>query len=158
MDVVTIGAYGRTEDAFFAALQEARVATFCDVRRRRGVRGHEYAFANSGRLQARLAELDIAYVHRIDLSPSLAVRRAQEAAGAERGIARRARTRLGEAFAGAYEAEVLDGLDAGALLDELGAAGPLVLFCVEREPAACHRGLLAARLAEAGASVTHLTP
>ncbi len=86
------------------------------------------------------------------------MRRAQEAADAQRGIARRARTRLGEAFVQAYEAEVLDGLDAGALLAELGAAGPLALFCVEREPAACHRGLLAARLAEAGAHVTHLTP
>ena len=30
----------------------------------------EYAFANSQRLQGRLAELGIAYVHRLDLAPS----------------------------------------------------------------------------------------
>ncbi len=78
-DVFTIGAYGWSEPAFFAALEAAGVATFCDVRRRRGVRGYEYAFVNSSRLQQRLGELGIAYVHRIDLAPSNEVRQAQYA-------------------------------------------------------------------------------
>ena len=60
--IVTIGAYGYDADRFFAALQGAGVDTFCDVRRRRGVRGSEYAFANRARLEARLAELGIRYV------------------------------------------------------------------------------------------------
>ena len=58
------------------------VDTFCDLRARRGVRGREYAFANSQRLQARLAELGIRYVHRLDLAPSAATRSQQHAADA----------------------------------------------------------------------------
>ncbi len=50
--IVTIGVYGFEEEEFFAALANARVDLFCDVRRRRGVRGARYAFANSQRLQA----------------------------------------------------------------------------------------------------------
>ena len=61
--IVTIGAIGYTAESFFQALQNANVDTFIDVRRRRAVRGREYAFANSQRLQARLAELGIRYVH-----------------------------------------------------------------------------------------------
>ena len=46
---VTLGVYGFTPSAFFEALQRAGVDTFCDIRWRRGVRGREYAFANSAR-------------------------------------------------------------------------------------------------------------
>jgi uncharacterized protein (DUF488 family) len=157
-DVLTIGAYGWDADRWFAALREARVATLCDVRRRRGVRGPEYAFANSARLQARLAAEGIGYVHHPELSPSAAVREAQAALDAGRGIARRARSELSPAFVAAYERECLTDFDAEAFLAELTAAGPACLFCVEREPAACHRSLLAARLADAGARVRHLVP
>lgn len=52
LNVVTIGVYGYTPETFFAALQEAGVDLLCDIRQRRGVRGAEYAFANSQRLQA----------------------------------------------------------------------------------------------------------
>ncbi len=52
--IVTIGAIGYSAEAFFRALQQAGVDTFVDVRRRRAVRGADYAFANSQRLQARL--------------------------------------------------------------------------------------------------------
>lgn len=158
VDVLTIGAYGWNEPAFFAALEAAGVATFCDVRRRRGVRGSEYAFVNSNRLQQRLAELGIAYVHRIDLAPSNEVRQAQYAVDSAAGVGKRARTDLSEAFVRAYEAERLRDFDARAFLDELGGDGPVVLFCVEREPSACHRGLVAHCLAAAGAKVAHLTP
>ncbi len=61
--IVTIGVYGRSEADFFDTLQQAHVDLFCDIRARRGVRGSEYTFANSQRLQARLAELGIAYRH-----------------------------------------------------------------------------------------------
>ena len=80
--IVTIGAIGYTADAFFSALQEAGVDTFVDVRRRRAVRGAAYAFANSQRLQARLAELGIRYLHRLDLAPPTTVRQQQAAADA----------------------------------------------------------------------------
>ncbi|MDE0480996.1 MAG: DUF488 family protein [Candidatus Poribacteria bacterium] len=59
---------------------KADVDTFCDIRSRRGVRGATYAFANSKRLQARLAELGIRYIHRKDLGPTKAVREKQAAA------------------------------------------------------------------------------
>lgn len=157
-DVLTIGAYGWNEPAFFAALESAGVATFCDVRRRRGVRGSEYAFVNSNRLQQRLAELGITYVHRIDLAPSNEVRQAQYAVDSATGVGKRARTELSDAFVRVYEAERLHEFDAPAFLDELAGDGPVVLFCVEREASACHRGLVADRLGAVGAQVVHLTP
>jgi len=155
-DVLTIGAFGWSEAGFFAALQEAHVGLFCDVRRRRGVRGPAYAFVNSARLQARLAEIGIPYVHRLDLAPSEHVRCVQAEADAREGIAKRARSRLGDAFVAAYTAEHLASFDARAFLDETADKRPVCLFCVEREPAACHRSLLAAALEDAGAVVEHL--
>ena len=79
-EFVTIGAHGWDAERFFSALLAAGVDTFCDLRARRGVRGREYAFANSQRLQARLAELGIRYIHRLDLAPSAATRSQQHAA------------------------------------------------------------------------------
>jgi hypothetical protein len=78
--IVTIGVYGFDEDSFFEALCKAKVDTFCDIRSRRGVRGSTYAFANSLRLQTRLAELGIRYLYRKDLAPTQAVRDRQAAA------------------------------------------------------------------------------
>jgi len=49
--VATIGVYGFDLDSFLAALREANVRQLLDVRQRRGVRGPEYAWANSQRLQ-----------------------------------------------------------------------------------------------------------
>jgi len=157
-DVLTIGAYGWSEGAFFDALSPARPGVFCDIRRRRGVRGPEYAFVNSTRLQRRLAELGIAYAHRLDLAPPQEIRAVQARADARDRVAYRERSRLGEEFIAAYTAACLDGFDAPAFIDELGGGGPICLFCVEREPLACHRSLVANRLAEAGATVHHLRP
>ena len=70
--IVTIGVYGFDEARFFEALRKVKVDTFCDIRNRRGVRGSTYAFANSLRLQARLAELGIRYLYRKDLAPTKA--------------------------------------------------------------------------------------
>jgi uncharacterized protein (DUF488 family) len=158
VEVLTIGAHGWSVAAFFDALVRAQVGVFCDLRRRRGVRGAEYAFANSARLQRRLDELDIAYVHRLDLAPSAALRQTQYAVDEAMGVAKRDRTRLGPAFASAYVDECLAEFDAAGFLTELGAEGPICLFCVEREPAACHRSLVAALLARNGATVRHLLP
>lgn len=160
LDLYTIGVYGWTEPAFFAALQAAGIDTFCDIRARRGVRGSEYAFANSARLQAHLAALGIRYLHRPDLAPSEATRSAQHMADEATHTARRQRSELSPAFVASYESEVLAGFDSAAFVASLDpAAHRVVLMCVEREPSACHRGLLAARLAaDLGLEVTHLTP
>ena len=157
-EFVTIGVYGFDEAGFFQALQDAGVDTFCDLRRRRGVRGSAYAYANSQRLQGRLAELGIRYIYRSDLAPSLEVRRAQEAADKANKTAKRKRTVLGTAFVEAYRRESLDGFDSHQFVVELGEESRVVaLFCVEHLPAACHRSLVAERLeVELGTTVRHL--
>ena len=58
-----------------------------------------------------------------------------------------------------YTDEILDRADLEAIVAELPADGASALLCVERDPEACHRGLIAERLAaEHGLSVTHLRP
>jgi len=72
--IVTIGIYGFDAERFFQALQNTHIDTLCDIRDRRGVRGSDYTFANSTRLQQRLAELNIRYIHLKRLAPSQEVR------------------------------------------------------------------------------------
>ncbi|MCS6845668.1 MAG: DUF488 domain-containing protein [Caldilineales bacterium] len=158
--IVTIGVYGWTEPEFLAALAAAEVDTLVDVRARRGVRGAAYAFANSQRLQAGLAAAGIRYLHRGDLAPSRALRAQQAVADKEQRTAKRQRHALSPEFVVGYWQERLAALDSRRFLAELGPDARVVaLFCVEREPAACHRSLLAQRLAdELGVAVQHLTP
>ena len=147
--IITIGVYGFDESSFFEALCKAEVDTFCDIRSRRGVRGATYAFANSMRLQARLAELGIRYIHRKDLGPTKTVREKQAAADKATKIAKRKRTALGEAFIEAYHTECLAAFEPQNLLDELASDARVVaLFCVEKVPEACHRSLVADKLAK----------
>ena len=158
--IVTIGVYGFDESSFFEWLREANVDTFCDIRSRRGLRGATYAFANSRRLQARLAELGIRYIHRKDLAPTNTVRDRQAEADRATKTDKRKRTGLGDAFVEAYHAECLATFDAVGLLDDLEADTQVVaLFCVEREPEACHRSLLANKLATVlNLEVEHIMP
>ena len=157
---VTVGVYGFTADAFFQALQGAGVDTFCDIRWRRGVRGREYAFANSGRLQQRLAELGVRYLHLRDLAPTPELRLRQAAADKAEGTTKRKRAALGEVFIIGYREERLAAFDSRRFVEQLGSgARTVALFCVEREPAACHRSLLAERLRQdLDVEVVHLTP
>lgn len=158
--IITIGAIGYSADAFFSALLDAGVDTFIDIRRRRAVRGAAYAFANSQRLQARLAELGIRYIHRLELAPPAAVRQRQAEADAAAGVAKRKRTELSPTFVALYRREVLASFDPQSLRDDLPPdAAVIALMCVEREPAACHRSLLAEELRQAwGVEVEHLVP
>lgn len=158
--IVTIGVIGFDADGFFHALRAAGVDTLIDIRRRRAVRGREYAFANSNRLQARLAELGIRYRHRLDLAPPKAARERQAAADKAAGVATRKRTGLGPEFIAIYERDVLADFDPQSLLDDLpDEARVVALLCVEREPDACHRSLAAARLHDSlGVPVEHIRP
>lgn len=160
LKIVTIGVYGFEQDSFYRALQDAGVDVLIDIRQRRGVRGARYAFANSRRLQARLAELDIRYLHRKDLAPTPAVREEQKRADQASKVAKRQRTELAPAFVEAFEQEVLAHFEPQTLLDDLEPGERVVaLLCVEREPAACHRSLVAERLAQAlGLEVEHILP
>ncbi len=145
--IVTIGAYGFTEQTFFDALQDAGVQVFCDIRWRRGVRGVEYAFVNHKRLATQLEFLGIEYVHRRDLAPTPEICQRQKDADKTGKVAKRKRGTLSSDFITAYQDEILTGFDPKAFLDELPEGTEVIaLFCVEREPAACHRSLVADRL------------
>jgi len=157
---VTLGVYGLSEGAFFNALQRAGVDSFCDIRYRRGVRGAEYAFVNSARLQKRLAELGIRYLHFRELAPSPTLRERQSETDKGQGITKRKRSALGEVFVSGYRDQCLSHFDSRKFIDRLGHDAKVVaLFCVEREPAACHRSLLAEKLRQdLGAEIVHLLP
>jgi uncharacterized protein (DUF488 family) len=160
LKLITIGVFGFAEEEFFQSLQQAGVDVFYDIRQRRGVRGATYAFCNSKRLQARLAELGIRYIHRKDLAPTTAVRQIQYAADEAENVAKRKRSSLSQAFIDAYQQEILADFDPQSLLEDVGPETQVVaLFCVEREPAACHRSLVAAKLQEElGVEVENIVP
>jgi uncharacterized protein (DUF488 family) len=157
--LVTVGVYGFTVERFLAALKRAGVDVLLDVRQRRGVRGSEYAWANSQRLQQALAESGIAYRHLKQLAPTSEIRAAQYAADAAIGEGKRTRTELSDAFKRAYVEQILEPADLGGLLADLDGSITVALLCVERDPRACHRSLIADRLAaDHGVPVEHLVP
>ena len=160
IEFVTIGVYGFDAESFYAALQAAGVDTLCDIRRRRAVRGSAYAFANSARLQSGLAEQGIRYIHRVDLAPDNALRARQAKIDAADHVSPRQRTLLSADFVAGYQDECLARFDSALFVASLGADAQVVaLLCVEREPAACHRSLLAGRLQQdLGVKVRHLLP
>jgi uncharacterized protein (DUF488 family) len=158
-ELATIGVYGFDAASFMDALREADARILLDVRQRRGVRGREYAWANAGRLQAALAESGIEYRHAKELAPTTELRQLQYAADARAGVGKRSRVELAREYVSRYTAEVLDPTGVDAVVDALPAEGRAVLLCVERDPEACHRSLIASRVAEEhGVSVTHLRP
>jgi uncharacterized protein (DUF488 family) len=157
--VATIGVYGFTARAFLGRLREADVGLLMDVRQRRGVRGSEYAWANSARLQTALAEAGIGYRHRRELAPTTDLRQLQYREDDRQGVGKRSRTQLAPEYRERYVAEILDQADLDAVVAELPTGRAAALMCVERDPEACHRSLIAERLAsEYGVEVTHLHP
>jgi uncharacterized protein (DUF488 family) len=156
---ITIGVYELDLPAFLDALRAADVGLVIDVRQRRGVRGSRYAWANAQRLQAALAEAGIAYSHHRELAPTTELRHLQYAADDRAGVGKRSRERLDPVYAERYVREILDRADLGALVDELPADRAGALLCVEADPEACHRSLIAERLADRhGVQVTHVRP
>lgn len=123
------------------------------MRQRRGVRGSEYAWANARRLQAALEEAGIGYEHHPELAPTTELRQLQYAEDAKAGIGKRSRDRLAPQYVHRYTAEVLHRVELEP------PSVPSALLCVERDPEACHRSLIAERLAsEHGLPVDHLRP
>ena len=157
--VATIGVYGFDQAGFLAALARARVTVLLDVRQRRGVRGREYAWANSARLQAALADAGIEYRHHKELAPTTELRQLQYAEDERRGVGKRSRVELATEYRERYTHEILDPVDLGPIVASLPVDGAAALMCVERDPEACHRSLIAERMAaEHGVSVRHLKP
>jgi uncharacterized protein (DUF488 family) len=156
--IATIGVYGFDRDSFLAALAGAGVDLVLDVRQRRGVRGSEYAWANAQRLQSALAEAGVEYTHLKELAPTTELREAQYREDARRGEGKRSRTVLAAEYSQRYTAEILDNVDLAPIVRWIGS-NLAALLCVELDPEACHRSLIAARLeSEWGFSVTHLRP
>lgn len=157
--MVTIGVYGFTVERFLQALKRAGVDVLLDVRQRRGVRGSEYAWANAQRLQHALRESGIGYRHLKQLAPTSQMRAAQYSADSASGRRQRTRTELGDAFRRAYIEQVLDRAELEELLGEFDDSLTGALLCVESDPRACHRGLIANRLSgDYGVPVEHLLP
>ncbi|HTR76078.1 MAG TPA: DUF488 domain-containing protein [Solirubrobacterales bacterium] len=153
-----MGVYGADLEAFLTALRAASVDLVLDVRRRRGVRGAQYAWANARRLEAELDAAGIGYQHLAELAPTTAMREAQYEADAARGEGKRSRTVLSPTYVERYTEEILDPADLDPLVRFVGRSTP-ALLCVERDAAACHRSLIAARLArEYGCRIENLRP
>ena len=151
--------YGFTSEDFLRTLRDADIRLLLDVRQRRGVRGPEYAWANSKRLQAALDVAGIAYRHRPELAPTTELRQLQYAEDDRQGVGKRSRAELAPAYRERYVTEILDHADLDTVAASLPSAGAAALLCVERDPEACHRSLVAERLAaDHGVSVTHLRP
>ena len=157
LTVATIGVYGASLDSFLAALAGADVRLVVDVRQRRGVRGREYAWANSLRLQAALAEASIEYRHQRELAPTTELRQLQYREDARLGEGKRNRSVLAPEYTRRYLVEILDRVDMDAFAASLPREHASALLCVEREARACHRSLIAARLTrEHGARIVDL--
>ncbi|MBQ0822368.1 DUF488 domain-containing protein [Microvirga terrae] len=135
--IFTIGYEGADVDRFLTTLKDAGVAVLADVRavalsRKRG-------FSKSA-LRDALAGQDIGYQHFIRLGTPKAGRQA-------------ARAGDGELMRRIYCDEVLATGPAQESLQELEALAltrPICLLCFERDPANCHRRVLAQHLAEKG--------
>lgn len=131
--VFTIGYEGADVDRFLTTLKDAGVETLADVRavalsRKRG-------FSKSA-LRDALAGQGIGYEHFVKLGTPKEGRQA-------------ARAGDGELMRRIYCEEVLATEDAQAAfrdLEALAGARPICLLCFERDPANCHRRILAQRL------------
>ncbi len=127
------------------------------MRQRRGVRGSEYAWANAARLQAALAAARIAYRHHKELAPTTELRHLQYREDSRRGVGKRSRVELAPEYRERYTKEILDCVDLSPLVAAMPTETATALLCVEQDPRACHRSLVAQRLAaEHQVSVVHL--
>jgi uncharacterized protein (DUF488 family) len=142
-EIFTIGYEGSDPDRFLTALADAGVAVVADVRavalsRKRGF--------SKGALRESLEANGLAYRHFIALGTPKAGREAARAGDA----ATMRRIYCEEVLASPPAHDALEDLAA------LAAERPVCLLCFERDPALCHRRLLAERLAPRGFSAVDL--
>ncbi|WP_091712391.1 DUF488 family protein [Methylobacterium phyllostachyos] len=141
--IFTIGYEGLDSEQLAGILHEAGVSLLADVRAVANSRKRGFS---KGALGASLREAGLGYAHLRSLGTPKAGRQAARAGDA--ALMRRI-----------YCEEVLDTADGQRALDDLAAmaaAAPLCLLCFERDPALCHRRVLAERLASRGFSVADL--
>ncbi len=157
--IATIGVYEFDATRFIEALDEAAVTQLIDIRQRRGVRGSQYAWANARRLQALLADAHIGYEYHPELAPDTELRHLQYREDDRQGVGKRSRVRLAPDYIRQYTEEILDLVPLEPLVRRLPVHGIGALMCVEATAQACHRSLVARRLAERfGFEVVHIEP
>ena len=157
--IATIGVYQFDPVRFIATLDDAGVTQVIDIRQRRGVRGPQYAWANARRLQALLADARIGYEYHPELAPDTELRHLQYREDDRQGVGKRSRVRLAPEYVREYTEEILDLVPLEPLVRRLPVHGMGALLCVEASARACHRSLVAARLAERfGFEVVDLEP
>ena len=106
----------------------------------------------------RSSDAGIGYSHLKELAPTTELRQAQYRADDRRGEGKRSRTVLAPEYADGYTEEILDRVDLAPIVKWIGGS-KAALLCVERDPEACHRSLIAARLRrDWGFSVEDLRP
>jgi uncharacterized protein (DUF488 family) len=157
--IATVGVYEFDASSFVAALDDAAVTKVLDIRQRRGVRGARYSWANAQRLQRLLADARIGYEYHPELAPDTEMRHLQYREDDRQGVGKRSRVRLAPDYVREYTEEILDLVPLQPLIQRLPVHGMGALMCVEATAQACHRSLVAARLAERyGFEVTHIEP
>jgi uncharacterized protein (DUF488 family) len=157
--IATIGVYEFDAAGFIRTLDAAGVTQVLDIRQRRGVRGPEYAWANARRLQARLADAHIGYTYHPELAPTTELRHLQYRDDDRQGVGKRSRVRLSPEYIRAYTVQILDRAPLEPVVEQLPVHGIGALLCVESTARACHRSLVAQRLADRfDFEVVHLEP
>ncbi|WP_426314433.1 DUF488 family protein [Methylobacterium fujisawaense] len=139
----TIGYEGLDSERLVGVLRSAGVATLADVRAVANSRKRGFS---KGALGTSRREAGLGYAHLRSLGTPKSGRQAARAGDA--ALMRRI-----------YCEEVLDTAAGLAALDELAAlaeGAPICLLCFERDPAGCHRRVLAERLAPRGFVVSDL--
>jgi uncharacterized protein (DUF488 family) len=146
--IATIGVYEFDGASFVRALDAAGVTQVIDIRQRRGVRGTEYAWANAQRLQRLLRDAGIGYEYHPELAPDTELRQLQYREDAKQRVGKRSRVRLSPEYVRTYTQEILDLMPLEPLIRRLPVHGIGALLCVEATAEACHRSLVARRLAD----------
>jgi uncharacterized protein YeaO (DUF488 family) len=106
-----------------------------------------------------LAEAGVSYRHHKELAPTTELRQLQYAEDARRGVGKRSRTELAPEYRARYTREILDRVELAPFVQALALEHAAALLCVERDPEACHRSIIAERLAARHeVLVAHLLP
>lgn len=149
-NIFTIGVYNSSENEFFSKLKNNHIDLFCDIRQRRGVRGSQYKFVNSRYLQSKLNEHGIGYLYLKELAPTNEIRQHQKDMDKVNGETKKQRTSLGKVFRDEYTSKILDSFNMKDFAQNLNEsdAKNICFFCVEENPLACHRSIVAQKLAE----------
>ena len=101
----------------------------------------------------------IEYRHRKELAPTTELRELQYREDDRLGVRRRSRVELAAEYRQRYFSEILSRVALRPIVESMPVDGAAALLCVEADPEACHRSLVAERLqAEFGLPVEHLRP